>query len=328
MSEQVTFHFEGGLADAHRLNFYEAARFQYAASRLIVKLDKFRYTGSFPRKITDLSNRDIELKPHADGSFDIAILIPPLVVAYQTFVDVSISTMMSYVFDRLIGKSSDTDVAKALNTIGTVTENFGKISDNESQKMSQVLTMLSEERDRHDKTKDKLVESLESRLAEMTRERDLAQQESRLRRIDPAREQRLITMAAPLVTEMATALRRSAETLEINTDEGTGGDRRIVYLNKRMANEIELSSVDRDITPIMGNIIQYNKETGWGKLRMSISESPLSFTVPSDIKGKLQSQLLAAMGRDQVYLQIYVVRDKLKAPSRVVVAGILPNPPA
>jgi hypothetical protein len=50
MPETLTFHFEGALADSHRMNFYESARFQYAAARLMVKLAQFRQRGRFVKK--------------------------------------------------------------------------------------------------------------------------------------------------------------------------------------------------------------------------------------------------------------------------------------
>lgn len=234
--------------------------------------------------------------------------------------------MLSYVFERILGKSDDSDVAKALNSLDNVVEKFGEVNESNNTLMGQALQMIESERSRHDQTQQKLIDTLESRLAEMKREQELAQQEARLRVIDGPREQKLIGMAAPLVNEMATALRRSADTLEIVASDGTRGPRRIVYLNKKMASEIELATVDREITAATGNIIQYNKETGWGKVRLKISEMPLSFNVPSDVKGILQSQLVQAMGRNEVYLQMYVVRDKAKKPIRVVVVGILPLP--
>lgn len=104
MSENLVFHFRGSLADEHRLNFYEAARFQYAAARLAVKLAQFRSTGRFSQKITNNSNKDILLTTSKDGSFDISILIPLLPVAQEIFVNVPVSHLMSYVFERMIGK--------------------------------------------------------------------------------------------------------------------------------------------------------------------------------------------------------------------------------
>ena len=76
MREALSFHFEGSLADEHRMNFYESARFQYAAARLIVKLAQFRQRGNFSQKITNNSNIAIELVAQTEGSFNINVEIP------------------------------------------------------------------------------------------------------------------------------------------------------------------------------------------------------------------------------------------------------------
>jgi hypothetical protein len=57
--DQLLFHFQGGLADQNRMDFYEAARFQYAAARLSVKLDQFRRTGRFSKRVTESSRTNI-----------------------------------------------------------------------------------------------------------------------------------------------------------------------------------------------------------------------------------------------------------------------------
>lgn len=116
MPEKITFHFSGALAEHHKLNFYEAARFQYAAARLVVKLVQFRANGNFAKNITNFSNQDILLDTQEDGSFDISILVPVLMMAQEAFVNVSLTNLMSYIFERIVGKTSNSDVATALNT--------------------------------------------------------------------------------------------------------------------------------------------------------------------------------------------------------------------
>lgn len=327
MAERITFHFEGAMADNHTLNFYEAARFQYAAARLVVKLAQFRSRGNFVKKITNTSNQEVVLETHKDGSFDISILVPVLMVAQETFISVSITSLMSYIFERIVGKTSNSDIATALNTHEAVVKQIGHIDDNNTELINRALDIIQSDQIIKEDLHAKQRELLERRIAELTRERDMNSVSTQIGRIDGAREQKLISMASPLVSEMATALRRSADTLEIVSEVGqTVNPQRILYLNQRMAEEIEVSAVDKDITAILGDIIQYNKETGWGKARLAISEQPLSFNIPSDIKGRLQNQLLMAMGRDKVYLQTYIVRDKASDPIRLIVVGIIPTP--
>ena len=328
MSEKLTFHFEGSLADQHTLNFYEAARFQYAAARLIVKLTQFRSNGNFVQKITNNSNKDILLKTQKDGSFDISILIPIAMAAQEAFVSTSVTKLMSYVFERIVGKTSNSDVATALNSNAQIVEAIGKIDDNNTETINRALDIIQTDQRIKENLHAETKELLERRIAELTREQEMVQAQTQLSRIDAPREQKLIAMAAPLISEMATVLRRSANTLEIVNDTDVNSPRRILFLNRKMAEEIELSVVDQSITPILGDIIQYNKETGWGKTRLQISDSPLSFNVPSDIKEGLQSKILAAMGRDKIYLQTYIVRNKIAEPVRLIVVGVLPPPPA
>lgn len=100
----------------------------------------------------------------------------------------------------------------------------------------------------------------------------------------------------------------------------------MLYLNKEMAHEIETAKVDKDVSAILGNIIQYNKENGWGKVRVPRLLTPISFSIPSDMKGALQPTLITQMRKDKVYLQAYYVRDRGNEPIRLIVVGLLPIP--
>lgn len=328
MQEKLTFHLDGSLARDHELNFYEAARFQYAAARLIVKLEQFRINGKFPKKITNKSNKDILLQTHKNGSFEISILLPIVAMAAQdAFLSVSMGQLMSYAFERIVGKTSDSDVAIALNANKAIVDKIGAIHENDTKLIKQALDIIQEDRGIMEDLRLELRETLERRIAETTREHEMTERHDQWVRIDSPREQKLISMSAPLVSEMATILRRSADTMEIVTTDSAENPKAILFLNRQMAEEIETSVVDKEITPILGDIIQYNKETGWGKARLSISSKPLSFNVPSDIKGRIQGMLLASMGNDKAYIQTYVVRDKAKEPVRLIIVGVLPPPP-
>ena len=124
---------------------------------------------------------------------------------------------------------------------------------------------------------------------------------------------------------MATVLRRSATTLNIVVKDEVN-NKNVLFLNRKMAAEIESAAVDESITLILVDIIQYNKETGWGKARLAEVASPVSFNVPSDIKGKMQPQLVEGLNKEKVYIQAYFVRDKANIPTRLIVVGILSTP--
>ena len=192
-------------------------------------------------------------------------------------------------------------------------------------RLHETMLELFNDEELREQTFENPINILERRLSEIGRQRKLENVEIELQKIDQVREQKLVSMAVPLVKEMATAFRRSADTLRINT-EGHSARTNVFYLDPTMVSELSSITIDTEITPILGNIIQYNKENGWGKVRLSISRHPLSFSVPSDQKKRLQNDLLFYMGRDQAYLQLYIVRDKAREPVRVIVAGILETP--
>lgn len=325
MFETITFHFNGQLADDHKLNFYEAARFQYAAARLMVKLSQFRNIGRFKKRITNKTNQEILVSIPEKGSFDISVILPIAMVAQETFINVSISELMSYAFERVVGKAGDSDVAKALNTNEELTKLTGKIAENNHEQMMKALEIIESDRSVKEKFRSKELDIIERLISENARKDSILLQKAEFQKIDEARQQKLISMSAPLISEMATTLRKSADTLSV-ISEYNDTESSILFLNQEMAEEIELSIVDEQITPIMGNIIQYNKETGWGKARLDISDELLSFNVPSDKKSGLQAVLLSAMGSDKVYLQSYIVRNKAKKPTRIIIVGILETP--
>jgi hypothetical protein len=160
----------------------------------------------------------------------------------------------------------------------------------------------------------------------LERDRDIARLQAEFAKIDAAREQKLISMSAPLVGEMATALRRSATSLDILAESDVSAPKKILYLNREMARDIEVARVDEEITPILGDIFQYNKDNGWGKVRVKLADGVLSFNVPADRRDRLQRTMLDAMKADEVYLQVYIVRDRAHIPCRLILVGVLPKP--
>ena len=133
-------------------------------------------------------------------------------------------------------------------------------------------------------------------------------------------------MSAPLIREMATALRRSAETLEVSSSAHGEADP-VLFLDREMASSIETSLVDEDITSVLCDVVQFNKDNGWGKVRMEGS-AIVSFSIPYDILPRIRQNLIDNMKKDQVYLQTYFVRDRAGEVTRLIVVGVLPTPSA
>jgi len=307
------------------MNFYESARFQYAAARLMVKLAQFRQTGKFVQKITNNSNFNIDLISQSDGSFNINIEDQNKSPDNYPFINISLSDLLAYIAERIVGKIDEATLSETTihNRIVPVRgDGSGKDIDTTLERLAEAV--MADEA---------LTASLpvqvrdlvKRRVAETYRERRLTESQSAISRIDFARSQKLIAMSAPLVSEMATALRRSADTLEI-TSSRDGQTRSVLFLDRQMAQEIETAIVDKEITPILGDITQFNKDNGWGKLKIENGAKTLSFSIPSDILPTLKQSLIDGMRRDLVYLQTYFVRDPSGEVIRMIVVGILPTP--
>lgn len=132
-------------------------------------------------------------------------------------------------------------------------------------------------------------------------------------------------MSAPLISEMATALRKSANTLEVRSSNHEKV-RSVLFLDQQMAQEIETAIVDQEISPVLGDVIQFNKNNGWGKLKAENGLGIISFSIPYDILPQMRKGLIDSMNKDMVFLQTYFVRDRGGVVVRLIAVGVLPVP--
>jgi len=325
VAERITFHFEGAQADDHRMNFYEAARFQYGAARLLVKLAQFRATGKFVDKISDKSNHNVELVAQRGGSFNYNV--EETKPAADAFLNIALSDLVAYVAERVIEKLDEATMAKVVLPALDYDEDEDEAED-DGLEVAEIDDMAEAVL-----AGDKLTASLspetskiiKRRVAEVYRERRLAAAAKAIANITEDQSQKLLAMAAPLIVEMGTALRKSANTLEITTQK-RGPVKSVLFLDRKMAREIETAAVDRVITPILGDITQFNKENGWGKLRIENGAKMISFSIPSDVLPTIRQTLIDNMKKDLVYFKTYFVRDRAKKVKRLIIVGILPTP--
>lgn len=327
MAERITFHFEGAQADDHRMNFYEAARFQYDAARLLVKLAQFRASGKFVDNISDKSNHNVILVAQKGGSFNYNIEEPE--PSKDAFLNIALSDLVAYVAERVIEKLDET----AMATFVLPALEFDQDED-ESDEVGDVLEVaeidgLAEAVLAGDKLTASLPletsKLIKRRVAEVYRERRLTAATKAIAKISDDQSQKLVAMAAPLIVGMGTALRKSANTLEITTQK-RGPVKSVLFLDRKMAREIETAAVDRIITPILGDIAQFNKENGWGKLRIENGAKMVSFSIPSDVLPTIRQTIIDNMKKDLVYFKTYFVRDRAKKVKRLIIVGILPTP--
>jgi hypothetical protein len=315
--EKVDFTFKGKLADNHSLDFYEAGRFQYGASRLMVKLDQFRRTGRFASRITTDNNTRILLDTQEDGSFVISTVVPFLQAGGGEYISTGLGTLWSYVADRVLNTTNSNDIQAALETQGQMLEVFNEQMANQANQNEQVLDMLRRRMDAGDQLTAANAALYERLLAERERSVRLQAEAGLLRKITPEQDARLVSMAAPLLKDMGVATRNSAGTVTVAINDNEQR-RPIVFLDRKIAAEVDTSRIDDEATLILVRIVQYNVETGWGKLRTEEQEGLLSFNVPSDRKADVQAELIDALDRGGNQLDTYVEALFVRSPARIL----------
>lgn len=317
--DQLNFRFRGGLADRNRMDFYEAARFQYAAARLTVKLDQFRRTGRFSQRVTTQTRTDIDLFPYEQGSFVLKIAASED-LEKQPKINVPLTALWTYVIERVFQPTETNTALDLIDDNALRSEFFSLVEENIFSSDKAIALLRAEmEKDRGlSATENELLDRL---ISEAHRRAYLQSHHDLLASITPEQDAALMTMATPLLSELAVPLRRSAKTVMISTID-SAGERPILTTDRETAEALELIKVDKHVSTIDVDIVQYNKETGWGKFRNPTWKGIPSFSVPADRKGDLRFDLLVAMREDQVAVDAYVVRSVSGEPLRLVLVDV------
>lgn len=321
MDESLEFVFDGQLAAQNQMDFYEAARFQYAAARLLVKLDNFRRNGDFPKKITYKNTPNINVLPSRPGSFGIDIFAPFVAVAAPMLVEVPLSSMLSYVIDRVFRSADDDVIREALATQRDLIETFDNAIAGRDRTIDRTLDLLQNKIEREEFLTDQVISLQDRIIADQQRRIELAEYGPQLRGITEEREADLITMSAPLLKEMNVPLRRSAKKVSIRSVKN-GERRNILSADKAMADAVELAIVDRHVTTIDINVVQFNKQSGWGKFENVEWDGLSPFSVPGDLLEYIRETVVNAMNKQLVEVDCFFVRSPSGQQQRIIVTDI------
>jgi hypothetical protein len=304
------------------MDFYESDRFQYSASLLLVKLDIFRKTGVFPKKITYKNTPDILILPARRGSFGLEVLIPALAAAGPMIYEIPISYLFSYVADRIFKSGTSEQIARTLaERDGKLFQLFQENINGRDDTIERTLDLLGQQMAANANMHEDVKQLYERLLADQQRRGALREEAEVLRRIPPDSEANLLTMAAPLLKEMNVPLRRSASRLNIDAV-ANDNEFKILSANKEMADAVDTELVDDHLTRIDIDIVQFDKESGWGKFRNDEWDGRASFSIPGDILDDLKQTAVDAMHQDMVEVDCVFVRSAAGIPQRIIVSDI------
>lgn len=281
-----SFKFEGGDADTHQLNFYDASRFLYGASRFIYHLEYFRESGNIAANVR---TRDIKFLLNAPqkGSFILDVMQTLLEHAKDNAYDVPLSALYVYIWHKLIPLKSKKESAKVAKDALDQVDKYAQIA-LESREREIELAERNRELEALDKKRTAIIDPYKKILTSIPEDKI----------------NRLVHRIRPAAIDMGKPLYNSAEKLNIQN-----GHQTFVVLDKFSIEALKGNTVSASLTSLLGDVIQFNKETGWGKFR-NIELGKVSFRVPTELRDIWHDKIIDAMKlKEEVILVFYYVRD-------------------
>jgi len=347
----VTFRFDGGIADNHELNFYEAGRFQYGASRLIYTAEIFRRTGKVPQKIVWQKRKSIDLRIRAaePRCFFQAVLIYGAPIIADTAVQTSIQTIIAYGLNILFPAQKEQEIVRKIaeehSKQFAEREETARVAEREqtertrmlvdavretaavNSQMLELIREIKEERvvtPESQKLTQKDLNQIEALLgARLQRERIMASYQDGLSRIDADDERKFSRQLRKTLPDIAMPLGNSAETLSLGVAANDDDERNVGYFDDQTVRSILETEEDDDPTSLRGEIRMYDKQQGIGKFVSDAFEDDLSFKVPGGEKTRNQRKIIENMNNEEVFASFYIVRDINGSPVRLIFDKII-----
>jgi len=156
--------------------------------------------------------------------------------------------------------------------------------------------------------------------AESEREKIIRAAELQLQKLNPMQEQFLIEKIRKTIPDMATPLKRSSTTMDIEI----GNDnKRIATFNQRRINQISAVIKDDSSIRIFGRFKKFDRETGYGSFRPNGSRSVLNFSIPREIFFENKQLFLDAYALDNIGLEAIPYRDGIGNIARLIVLSVV-----
>jgi hypothetical protein len=133
-----------------------------------------------------------------------------------------------------------------------------------------------------------------------------AQYKNELDKIRPSQQKQLLGKVRTQLIEVTRPTIKSASYVSL----GEPSDIPIMYMDLRDAEALQGRHVDPGVTMILGQIIQYNKRTGWGKFTNRELTKPMSFLVPPLLRSEALGDILDSMTQNaDIAVNFTLVRD-------------------
>lgn len=323
----LTFRFDGGDAEDHQLDIYDAARFQYGAARFIYTLEVLRQKGKVPKRIVrDSIKADYRIGAAEPRCFLQSILSVAAPIIADSYIKVSIEQMIAFAFEKMFPQAlNDKKAAElAVQLSEQETKRWqimlekDRITSEERRDLFQLMRDLVANRNVSDERKADINKVISGEEASAARQALIKGSEEEFGKISYENVQELIAVCRNQMKEMGLPLKRSADTLTVIA----GGDAVAPVPVKTMDLAdlvyLEGNKKDENTTDLMGTIKSWDKETGWGKWRVADAAQPIAFLVRARDRDLVKDHVLDKMKEKQLWVRFYVVRDPHKVPRYLV----------
>lgn len=315
-SDSISLVYEGGITDQGEIHLYEYGRALYAFSRLVAVIEYYRRSGRVTQRITKDANVSVIVSAPKQGSFwvDALILVSGQVI--PALKDVPFDVFFSFIMDVVLPKREERDdrileLAKIRlaeekeKTKQTVqeTERFKIFSEAISQQnltTRQALETINWAvrspntavgRAEFSQTEFKELEADFS--ARQIREAKIEKHRSALETVSADDLQKLTSRTRPLVAETGLPLRKSAKKMSFTGD----GDKKrsLIHFDEDEIRELNEKSIKGKRVRLLAKIKSYDRESGWGKVRLSQDASIIPFVVPLSERSNLVPKIALAL---------------------------------
>lgn len=289
----VDFKFSGGLADEGFMDYYHAARFDYGAARLLLKLQYFLDEGTALHRVSKRVDADFRILAEERGSWIRKVLDFTAEKAKGSGAfEVPVSVLLAMLNNRMSKKGLMADSVEQVRQLRVSDENEERVKQQLINNVSKFSSPLYSEQKKY-------IEEQENKILELGVEfRNLYSQVREYREVletvtnsdETIKEHwnaagkigaedldKIIFVNRSSVQDIVYPVRcGSVDRLTANND----NEHVKIIFNRQNSEAYFGEVIDRELTHYEGRVKNLDFETGWGKFRSDSFFAPMGFQIP------------------------------------------------
>jgi hypothetical protein len=339
MSTQVTLTYDGGIATGGRMLLYEYGRSQYAFSRILTTVERYRRSREILERVTPSKRVDLVVSAPKKGSFKLDVEVDTPVKDNTP----SFDALFALVLDRLIPPGEEfVDLVKSLAKIRLAEIRDDNITGKEPLERQIRQIELAATGETYDvatayalvrwarRSPNRAIARAEWSQEELERAEKLLASDMKRKQlvdhhkgnVDGADIDKLAGRVRPIFKELAVPLGKSAEVINIGDD----GDKASLYrFDQRRLRAINERLLDEEEVELTVKIKNFDVESSTGSFRSDEFKGVRRFSLDPTNKDDIQSEIILGMEQGSIDLLCAVYTDANGIVSSYLVRGIVDN---